>query len=227
MKRLDILWLAVFAGISILLLIPATHGLFVLATQTRPYLMGFFKFAVFATLGELLAVRIVSGVWRKLPGLGYKIAVWGLIGVLIVLMFRVFQDGVAGAASAGLLPVGDGTFSPLLLAFFISLIMNLTFAPVFMAAHRMTDTLIDLRAAGERPTWAEVAAQIDWPGFVTFVVGKTVPFFWIPAHTITFLLPAEYRVLYAAYLSIALGAVLAYARRRESQAPILTASGTS
>jgi hypothetical protein len=64
-----------------------------------------------------------------------------------------------------------------------------------------------------------VIDRIDWPGFYTFVVGKTVPFFWIPAHTITFLLPSAYRVLWAAYLSIALGAILAYARRKTSAAP--------
>jgi len=42
-----------------------------------------------------------------------------------------------------------------------------------------------------------------------FIFKKTIPFFWIPAHTITFLLPAEFRVLFAAVLGIALGLILA------------------
>lgn len=60
---------------------------------------------------------------------------------------------------------------------------------------------------------SEVVKTIDWYGFIRFVVLKTIPFFWIPAHTVTFLLPAEYRVLAAAFLSIALGGILASAKR--------------
>jgi hypothetical protein len=41
------------------------------------------------------------------------------------------------------------------------------------------------------------------------VFKKTIPFFWYPAHTITFLLPSEQRVLFAALLGIALGVLLA------------------
>jgi hypothetical protein len=50
-----------------------------------------------------------------------------------------------------------------------------------------------------------VMGRIDWHGFVSFVVLRTIPLFWIPAHTMTFLLPPEFRVLMAAVLSIALG----------------------
>jgi len=46
---------------------------------------------------------------------------------------------------------------------------------------------------------------------------KTIPMFWIPAHTITFLLPSEFRVLAAAFLSIALGAILAFAKKKKPQ----------
>jgi hypothetical protein len=62
-------------------------------------------------------------------------------------------------------------------------------------------------------TLSEVIKRIDWDGFVSFVIMKTIPIFWIPAHTITFLLPPEYRVLSAAFLSIALGAILAFAKK--------------
>jgi len=43
------------------------------------------------------------------------------------------------------------------------------------------------------------------------VFKKTIPLFWIPAHTITFLLNPDYQVLFAAFLSIVLGAILAVA----------------
>jgi hypothetical protein len=44
-----------------------------------------------------------------------------------------------------------------------------------------------------------------------FVFKKTIPLFWYPAHTLTFLLPAEYRILFAALLGIVLGVLLSVA----------------
>lgn len=225
MKRGDEVWGVVFVGISAGLLLPGTHDWFVAATQAHPYLMGFAKFAVMASMGELLAVRIVSGDWKRVAGFPAKVCVWGLIGGLVVLMFAVFTNGVAGATKSGLLPAIPGWPGTLLNALLVSVIMNLTFGPAFMAAHRISDTYIDLRAEGLKPSFSEVVGKIDWPGFLRFVVGKTIPLFWIPAHTITFLLPAIYRVLWAAYLSIALGAILAYARRRKDFIPHAPAIG--
>jgi hypothetical protein len=124
----------------------------------------------------------------------------------------------------GLLPSSHSLF---LSAFFTSLFMNLIFAPTFMALHRITDTYIDL---GEGK-WSkickvklkDVTDKIDWYGFISFVVLKTIPLFWIPAHTITFMLPSEYRVLMASFLSIALGGILAFAKRRKVNVPKVNA----
>ena len=191
-------------------------------TMAHPYLMGFVKFAVLATIGELCAIRILSGQWKAPVGLIYRTIVWGVLGMGSVLMFEIFSGGVTSAIAKGLLPTGSGFGQQFLKAVFISTIMNLSFAPVFMAFHRFTDTCIDV-ACGEGVGFggiktAAILARIDWQGFINFVVLKTVPFFWIPAHTVTFLLPPEYRVLVAASLSIALGAILAYAKRKNAPA---------
>ena len=183
--------------------------------------MGFVKFAVLATIGELVAIRIVAGHWRTPSGVVYRALVWGILGMAIVLMFEEFSSGTASVISKGLIYTGVGALQPVLKAFYISAIMNLAFAPTFMAFHRFTDTAIDMVCGEGRKlgdiTVAEVTGRIDWQGFVSFVVLKTIPFFWIPAHTITFLLPPEYRILAAASLSIALGAILAYAKRKNKQ----------
>jgi hypothetical protein len=92
--------------------------------------------------------------------------------------------------------------------------MNFTFGAMFMAAHRVSDTYIDLRSAGNKVNLSQTIEKIEWSTFIKFVIGKTIPFFWIPAHTITFLLPPQYRVLWAAYLSVALGVILSYAKRK-------------
>jgi hypothetical protein len=216
MKPGDFIWIAVLGGIVAALLVPVTREGFVTVTEAYPYLMGFAKFAVLATMGELLSIRIIAGRWVRTKGMLAKMLVWGVIGMMIVLMFGVYSKGVSGAVQEGLLPVGTGTLARILTAFYISLVMNLTFAPVFMAAHRLSDTWIDLRVDGKRPGLDGLLAAIDWQGFFRFVLLVTIPAFWIPAHTVTFLLPAQYRVLAAAFLSIALGVILSFARRRRS-----------
>lgn len=215
MRRGDIVWALLFIGAGAFIAAPGTHELFVAATNAQPYLMGFVKFALLATMGEFLAIRIVRRRYEAPKALAAKVLVWGIIGLLVVLMFQFFSAGVAGAAAKGYLPKAGGFWGSLLAAFLTSAIMNLTFGPVFMACHRISDTWLDARASGERLRMGQVVDRIDWPGFVKFVVAKTVPLFWIPAHTITFMLPGEYRILVAAFLSIALGAILSFAKTRK------------
>ncbi len=217
MRKGDFLWALILAGIAAFIVLPGSHGLFVSATNAAPYPMGFVKFAVLATMGEFLAIRIMKKGWQKPLGPLVKTFVWGVIGLLVVLMFGLFSSGVAGATSKGLLPSTQGFWGSLLAAFLTSVFMNLTFAPVFMACHRISDTLIDARAMGERIGLGAAVDRIDWPGFMKFVVGRTIPLFWIPAHTLTFMLPGEYRIIAAAFLSIALGAILAFAKGRKAR----------
>ena len=42
-----------------------------------------------------------------------------------------------------------------------------------------------------------------------------MPLFWIPAHTVTFMLPSEYQVMMAAALSVALGIFLSLGNRKK------------
>ena len=213
-KRGDLLWFTALCAVTAFLIVPELHRLFIQATSTHPYIMGFIKFAILATMGELLTLRIMLGTWRQPAGMYYKAVVWGLVGMSIVLMFGLFYEGVADATQNGLLPGAPGFAGRLLQAFFTGTFLNLTFAPVFMAVHRISDTYIDRYVEGQKPTISAVLAQIDWQEFFRFVVGKTIPFFWIPVQTINFMLPAQYRIIVAAYLSIVLGLILAYARRR-------------
>jgi hypothetical protein len=59
--------------------------------------------------------------------------------------------------------------------------------------------------------FGNILASLNWKVQWDFVFKKTLPLFWIPAHTITFLLPAEFQVLFAASLSIVLGILLSVA----------------
>ena len=117
-----------------------------------------------------------------------------------------------------------GGFSGLKLfsAFSISTAMNLIFAPVMMTFHKITDTHI-LQTGGtisgffSKINFGHILKNMNWDVMWNFVFKKTIPFFWIPAHTITFLLPAEYQILFAAVLGIALGLILAIASLKGSR----------
>lgn len=212
MKKGDILFIVGLVACFSFVISPITHDMFISATKSHPFISGFVKFAILATMGEVLAIRIVLGDFTKPKGLIARIVVWGFIGVIITLMFNIFAHGIKSILSSELIPGGDSKYA---FAIWVSIIMNLIFAPTFMAFHRYTDTYIDLYSDGKRGIKVtDVTKSIDWNGFVSFVLVKTVPFFWIPAHFITFLLPPVYRVLMAAFLGIALGAILAFAKRK-------------
>lgn len=213
LKKGDLIWGGILVLFVAFISIEPTHSLFIATTTAHPYAGGFFKFALLATMGEMLVTRLNSGNFKKAPGFIYRVLIWGFLGCVITLIFQIFAGGVTIALDKGYL-IGKG--NPIAFAFFTSFLMNVTFAPTMMAFHRYTDTYLDLKF-GEgiaKPTPAQVVAKIDWNGFISFVIFKTIPLFWIPAHTITFLLPGEYRVLVAAFLSMALGLLLTIGKKK-------------
>lgn len=206
----DIIWLLLLMTITAFFVLPQTQQVFIRWTSNYPYVMGFIKFAILATMGELLALRLANRSWKQPVGMMYKIIVWGLIGVMITFMFSFYSAGVTRLISQE-----NISFLPRILpAFLTSAIMNLTFGIVFMGMHRMTDTYIEMQVNHEKPSLKTLIETINWETFISIVVFKTIPLFWIPAHTITFLLPPHYRVLVAAYLSIILGVILVYSNSK-------------
>lgn len=214
MKKGDFIWAGLLLAFTAFVVYPETKVIFVDFTSGHPYIGGFLKFALLATMGEMLVVRLATKEWKKAPGFIWRVIIWGFLGMVITLIFSIFSGGVLASLDKGLL-IGKG--NNVAFAFFTSLMMNVTFAPSMMGFHRFTDTYLDLKYGENitRPTVKQVAQKIDWNGFISFALLKTIPFFWIPAHTITFLLPPEYRVLVAAYLSIALGLLLTLSKRKK------------
>jgi predicted tellurium resistance membrane protein TerC len=102
LKKGDFFWLAGLAAFVVILVIPVSREIFVKFTTKHAYLGGFIKFFILATMGELLAVRIVTREWNIPKGLPYRAFVWGFLGIVIVLIFSVFAAGIAGALANGL-----------------------------------------------------------------------------------------------------------------------------
>ncbi len=202
MKRSDLMFLLFLSVLALFLSIPHTHRLFFDFTDERILLGGFLKFFIFASLGDVISWRVKQGNYQ-VPGLMYKAMVWGVLGIFIVLAFSIFHEGVAYLQAADILPLGDITFFH---AFFTSLLMNMFFAPTMMLTHRISDQMIDRKTQGKHGV-LNALNEIDYTAFLR-MLSRTIPLFWIPMHTITFLLPGMYRAFFASLLGIALGLIL-------------------
>lgn len=190
---------------AVILIVPPSRQVFKSLSANHAFIMGFFKFGILATAGELIAIRISTNKWNTPPRLALRAFIWGIIGIAITFMMKIYSGGVAAITQSGVL---YGKDVAILKAFYTSAIMNLTFGPVFMAFHKCTDMWISLTAQNKPRKINDILSAIDWKQFVNFTLFKTIPIFWIPAHTITFMLPPEYQVVMAAALSIALGIFL-------------------
>ncbi len=213
MKKGDFIWGVTLSVLVLFLVLPATREPFMAYTGAHPYIGGFIKFTVLATMGDLMGIRLVRGDYFIPDGLIYRAVVWGIIGMMATLMFSLFMGGASAAQASGLLPFGGVNIAQ---AFFGSAIMNLTFGPMMMFFHKIMDLLIDTKYENKEVSLSCLVDKIDWHSLVEFSWAKTCIFFWIPAHTVVFMLPSEYRVLVSAFLSIALGLLLAFAKREKT-----------
>lgn len=227
MKRQDFIFIA---GVAVLLLpfficepvfhwyhsFNAAHGM----------IMSFIKFALLSTLGEMIGLRISGGVYsRKGFGILPRMLVWGIFGMGINMAMIIFSNGTPVFLEYLGLTDATGIFRSsvfsgpkVLVAFAISVSMNTIFAPMFMTLHKITDTHIlahggTLRGFFTPIRMGEIMMGLNWNVLWGFVFKKTIPFFWFPAHTITFLLPGNMRVLFAALLGVILGILLAVGAR--------------
>lgn len=210
----DIIWISVIALFAIFLGIDTTRSYFEHVTLTHPFIMGFFKFFILATMGELLAIRIAQKEW-KVRGirLYQRALIWGILGFILTIVFPIYSFGVDGLLKVKLLMVPDTTYSFVFVAFYKSVIMNLLFAFPMMSMHRITDTLIDQGCLFSKWPFIQVWNEVNWENMWK-KVAPTIVWFWIPAHTITFCLPANYRILMASALGICLGLILVFIKKR-------------
>jgi len=145
-KRIDrispmIYCLLIVTSFVLILCIPQTRSVFKEVTAMHPFLMGFVKFSLLATVGEIFAARLEKKCWQFPRGVVAKFIVWGFFGIVIALMFKVYSGGVAFIIQSGII---DGKVGGIWSAFLTSLIMNATFGMALMISHKVTDTMINL-----------------------------------------------------------------------------------
>lgn len=169
---------------------------------SQPLLSAALQFALLGTLGEWLSF-VVSQRRMALPVKAWqmlaKAAAWALLGVVIKYGFAGCKGAVLALIAHGMLP--EILSSGLLWALTVSVVTNVFFGPQMMLFHRLEDNLI-LRQ------WSFVGLQRAW---------ATLLWFWIPAHTLTFMLPRDFQIGLAALWSVALGVILGMHRGRPAE----------
>jgi small-conductance mechanosensitive channel len=197
--------------------------------------VSFIKFAILATFGESLGLRIKTGNYIQ-KGYGFipRALVWGFLGIVINMGFVIFGTGapkipatlgITSVPSDVLLQKGF-SWVKLLGALSVGITINLFFAPVFMAFHKIMELHIvetkgTIRGFFTPVRFGDHFAAMDWRTFWNFILKKTIPFFWIPAQTFIFMLPEEFRILMAAIFSVILGVLLSVAGKKTIKQQVL------
>lgn len=176
-----------------------------------PYISGFLKVGVLATFGEMIKTRGRTGSYRT-PQLLPKFLVWGLYGMIFTLTFALFAKGVAGISGTPVWPFrGEGRFwETLVFAFSTSLWLNLIFCYPMMLSHEWCNFCIREKRLTGGSAFLHQLDPHTWGSYLP----KTILFFWVPAHTLTFCLPPSYRILMSAFLSLALGFILTLSSKK-------------
>ena len=225
MKKSDFITIVVVAAVICgFAFIPGAWEWFNETTKNHGLLMSFFKFAILGTFGEMLALRIREGVYMKKGfGLLPKLLIWGVLGVVIASAMTIFKTGTVKLLDGGFHLngkaaewfSGDLSWGKAFVALCVSVLMNTLFAPVFMTFHKITDIHVaetggTLKGFFSQPLNIRktMSEKINWDIQYGFVFAKTIPLFWYPMHTITFLLPGTLQVLFAAFLGVVLGVLL-------------------
>ena len=232
MKASDItVWLCIALILGLFGFVPGVFDVFNDFSRDHDFLMSFVKFGVLCTFGESVALRITAKFYNR-PGFGILVRffLWGSIGIIINASFIIYAMGVPHLVAALGLPLpvdalaGNSLPHRIGMAFCISVANNFLFVPLFMTAQtvasiRITETGGTLTGFFSPLNVSQTLHKIDWNMLWGFVFKKTLPFFWVPCHTITFVLPTELRVLFAAALGVVLGSILAIASPKTSARP--------
>lgn len=167
--------------------------------QAHPFFSAAVQFGLLGTLGEWVA-HVLRTRRPSLPctpvQLLAKVLAWALLGCVIKGGFVGMKGFTRALLDHGVLPAFLGT--GLGWAFALSTLTNVFFGPQMMLFHRLEDNLI-LRRRGYEGMGPAL---------------RTLLWFWIPAHTLTFSLPAEFQLGLAALWSLALGLILGLAAIR-------------
>lgn len=167
--------------------------------HSSPILSAMIQFAILGTLGEIVSKWIIQKNFKYPFSLGktlWKMLVWSTLAIGIKYAFKGFGGFLGYLIEAGMWPAfQEGSFG---YAFSLSALMNLQFGLTLVIVHRVLDNL-----AEEIKNWKNMDKSMF-----------SLLWFWIPAHTVTFMMPDDLRIGLAALWSVALGLILGFYNRK-------------
>ena len=167
--------------------------------QANPILSTIIQFAILGTIGEIISKWLVQKSFKypfTFPMTLWKMAVWAVLGVGTKYAFQGFSGFVNALMAKNMWPdFQAGTFG---YAFSLSALMNLQFGLFLVIMHRVLDNLPE-----KKKNWKNLDKSM-----------YSLLWFWIPAHTVTFLVQDALRIGLAALWSIALGLILGFFNRK-------------
>lgn len=161
--------------------------------KAYPIITAMIQFAILGTLGDIIAKWIIKGklfLPYSFITLVLKMIEWAILAIFIKYAFVGFHGFVDGLTGHGMLP----EMNKFGYAFAISTTMNLQFGPFLVIMHRFFDNVI-----AKQNNWANINK-----GMLSLL------WFWIPAHTITFILDRPFQIGLAAVWSVVLGIILGF-----------------
>jgi len=168
----------------------------------HPIISAMVQFAILGTFGGCVA-KWVQHKKFYLP-LNWKQAIWypiswAILAVMIKMAFLGFRGFLEILILDGYLPqIFSSSESRFLHAFALSIVMNLQFGPLLVIFHRWLDYL--------------PFGKTDWTNIDKGL--KSLLWWWIPAHTVTFMLPPDLQIGMAAVWSVVLGFILGIFNRK-------------
>jgi hypothetical protein len=162
-----------------------------------PFQAAFVQFAILGMVGDWIAAAVMRKKFHYAPvKFALKMVGWGILGMFIKVGFL----GMHGFTEAIFAKFHWPTTNRLFVAFCMSTFTNVIFGPQMMFFHRWEDNLMQ-RTKGYK--------GMD-------IAMKSLIFFWIPAHTLTFSIANhDVQVGLAAAWSLALGLILGIANRKK------------
>ncbi len=156
------------------------------------------QFALLGTLGEYISQWIIKKKCYlpfSLPETIWKMIEWGILAILIKFAFVGYQGFIDNLIQQGFLPAMDSFWR----SFSLSVAMNLQFGFLLVIFHRVLDNL--------------PKSDKNWDNLHKGIY--SLIWFWIPAHTITFMLPKYFQIGLAAIWSVVLGIILGFFNRKK------------
>lgn len=172
-------------------------AMYVAQVTAYPIPMAMLQFAILGTFGEIVSKWVIKRNFKypfNLVETVWKMIVWAILAIGIKYAFQGFLGFVDRLIEHHYLP----ELSRFGYAFAVSALMNAQFGVFLVLMHRVLDNI---------PLKVKNWKNLD-KGLYSLL------WFWIPAHTMTFMLPPDYRIGLAALWSVFLGLILGFFNRK-------------